>query len=120
MSIMNSEKTEAYPNRPPNDPAMNGTGSPGSKRNDFARRAKAVISGFPSNLDAQVKLRPYTTLGIACAIGMGTGVLLGSRILRSVLVSAVSYAVVEFGRAYLRNAAAPVYDSRPAGATNVS
>lgn len=71
-----------------------------------ATRAKSLILGFPSNLDARIKQRPYATLGIACAVGMGAGILLGSRILRSVLVSTVSYALVEAGRAYLRQSAA--------------
>jgi hypothetical protein len=34
---------------------------------------------------------------------MGAGLLLGSRILRSVLVTAVSYAFVELGRSYLQD-----------------
>jgi hypothetical protein len=108
---MNAEKTQGYVNHQPNDPtARHGNGSPSAKRNDFARRVKFLIAGFPSNLDAQIKRRPYASLGIASAIGMGTGILLGSRILRSVLASAVSYAVVELGRAYLRQHAAPAYD----------
>ncbi len=42
------------------------------------------------------------TLALAAAAGMGMGVVLGSRILRTVLVSTVSYAVVELTRDYIR------------------
>ncbi len=71
----------------------------------FGRRAKAMFSEFPSGLDAQMKRTPYAAVGVAFAIGMGTGILLGSRILRSVLASAVSYGVIEVGRAYVRKTA---------------
>jgi len=67
----------------------------------FGRRAKAMFSEFPSGLDAQMKRTPYAAVGVAFAIGM----LLGSRILRSVLASAVSYGVIEVGRAYVRKTA---------------
>jgi hypothetical protein len=76
--------------------------------------------GLPSNLDAQMKRRPYATLGVAGAIGMGMGILLGSRILRSVLVSAVSLAVVELGRAYMRQGGGLVHGSGTARAIDES
>jgi len=99
---MNSEKTQADPHRKPADPtAAHANGSPHIKGREFARRAKAMFSNLPSSLDEQMKHSPYTTFGIAVAIGMGAGILLGSRILRSVLAGAVSYAVIELGRAYL-------------------
>ena len=99
---------------------MHVNGSPGRKEHDFVHRAKAMLSGFPSNLDAQMKRRPYATLGMAGAVGMGMGILLGSRILRSVLASAVSLAVVELGRAYMRQSAAQVHFSGPARAIDES
>jgi hypothetical protein len=118
---MDAEKTEGYVNRPPADSAAtHGNGSPGTKRNDFTRRAMEVVAGFPSNLDAQIKRKPYATLGIACAIGMGTGILLGSRILRAVLASTVSYALVDLARAYLRQNVPPAYGRDPAGARDAS
>jgi hypothetical protein len=122
VGIMSAEKTpDRYVTPQPIDPtAMHGNGSPGAKRNAFARCAKAMVSGLSSNLEAQIQRRPYATIGIACAIGLGTGVLLGSRILRSVLASAVSYAVVELGRAYLRQGAAPAWATALAGKTNAS
>jgi ElaB/YqjD/DUF883 family membrane-anchored ribosome-binding protein len=100
---MNAEQTQADPHRSPIDPtAAHANGSPHIKSREFARRAKAMFSNLPSSLDEQMKHHPYTTFGIALAIGMGAGILLGSRILRSVLAGAASYAVIEFGRAYLR------------------
>jgi hypothetical protein len=100
---MNAEKAEADFHGSPKDPTATHTnGSPHVRSRDFARRAKAVVSKLPSSLDAQLKRSPYTTFGIALAIGMGAGILLGSRILRSVLASALSYAAIELGRAYLR------------------
>lgn len=104
--IMNSEKTEADRNHGPNDPTT--TRANGSSRissREFARRAKALISKLPSSLDAQMARSPYTTLGIAIAIGVGAGMLFGSRILRSVLASAASYAAIELARGCLRQTA---------------
>jgi hypothetical protein len=66
-----------------------------------------MFSEFPSGLNAQMKRSPYAALGVAFAVGMGVGILLGSRILRSVIASAVSYGVIELGRGYLRETASP-------------
>jgi hypothetical protein len=100
---MNAQNAEADLHHKPIDPPASHTnGSPHIKSGEFARRAKAVISNLPSSLDEQMKRSPYTTLCIALAIGVGTGILLGSRILRSVLAGTASYAVIELGRAYLR------------------
>jgi ElaB/YqjD/DUF883 family membrane-anchored ribosome-binding protein len=102
---MTAAKTQADLHRKPNEPtATQANGSAHIKSHEFARRAKAVISELPSSLDAQMKRSPYATFGIALAIGMGTGILLGSRVLRSVLASVASYAAIELGRAYLRQA----------------
>ncbi|MGA2449091.1 MAG: hypothetical protein ABTD50_10475 [Polyangiaceae bacterium] len=49
-----------------------------------------------------MKSRPYAAVGIALAVGTGAGILFRSRILRTVISSAASYAVIELGRAYLR------------------
>jgi hypothetical protein len=118
---MNPEQADGRVNRQQDDPtAMHVNGSPGTKGRDFVHRARAMLSGLPSNLDAQMKRRPYATLGMAGAIGVGMGILLGSRILRSVLVSAVSLAVVELGRAYMRQGGSQVHGSGPARAIDPS
>jgi hypothetical protein len=105
---MNTERTETDPNRNPSEAAATHTnGTPPVASREFGRRAKTMFSEFPSGLDAQMKRSPYATLGVAFAVGMGVGILLGSRILRSVAASAVSYGVMELGRAYLRETASP-------------
>jgi hypothetical protein len=98
---MNSDNSDANRHHQAND-STHSNGSPHAQSRKFAGRARAIFSAFPSNLDAQMKGSPYAALGIAFAIGMGAGVVLGSRILRSVLASAASYAAMEIGRAYLR------------------
>jgi hypothetical protein len=119
--MMNPERTDGRVSRQQDEPtAMHVNGSPGAREHDFVHRAKAIFSGLPSNLDAQIKRRPYTTLGMAGAIGMGMGILLGPRILRSVLSGVVSLAVVELGRAYMRQSAAQVRGSGPARAIDES
>jgi ElaB/YqjD/DUF883 family membrane-anchored ribosome-binding protein len=100
---MNTESSDADMNRNPN-----GTAASDSNRRsravagDFARQAKKALAEFPSRLDEEIRKNPYKTLAMACALGLGAGVLLSSRILRSVLGSAVSYAVVEMARTFLR------------------
>ncbi|MGD0674123.1 MAG: hypothetical protein ABSC94_01815 [Polyangiaceae bacterium] len=69
---------------------------------EFACRAKAAVAGLPTNLAAYVRKSPYAAVGIVFGVGMGAGVLFSSRILRTVLASAASYAAVELGRTYLR------------------
>jgi hypothetical protein len=69
--------------------------------NEIARRMKSGISELPENLGAHMKSDPYAALGIAGAVGLGVGVILGSRILRTALTSAATYAVVELVRTYI-------------------
>src|ERR1700687_4671806 len=82
-------------------------GGPRTEWNAVALRAKNLIRGFPTSLDEHMKRNPYATLGIACAIGVGAGVLIGTRILRTVAAGAVSLAAVELGRAWVRQFMAP-------------
>ncbi len=80
-------------------------GTDGSSRIDtrkLASRAQAAISALPSRIDAEMKRRPYATLGIACAAGLGVGILLGTRVMRTVFAGVVTYAVVELGLAFVR------------------
>jgi hypothetical protein len=69
---------------------------------ETARRVKQVVAELPSNLGDRMKHDPYTTLGLVAAAGIGVGIVLGSRILRTALTSALSYAVVELARGYVR------------------
>ncbi len=81
---------------------------------DFARRAKAAVTQLPMNLNENIQRNPYATLGVAVALGAGAGLLLGHRILRTVLTSVASYAAIEIGRelgrAYLRERASSIAD----------
>ncbi len=86
----------------PKDPHSNGRARIDSR--EFARRAKAAVARLPSTLDKEIQESPYTVLGAAFGVGAAVGVLLSSRILRTVLASAVSYAAIEFGRWYLGDA----------------
>jgi hypothetical protein len=70
-----------------------------------AGRVKESVAELPSNLEDQMKKEPYLALGLAAAAGLGIGIVLGSRILRTViagaLTSGASYALIEFVRTYL-------------------
>jgi hypothetical protein len=81
-------------------PHANGTSA--TKPTELVRRAKAVVTALPSRVDAQLKANPYATLAVACAVGVGLGVVLSSRILRSALASAATFAAVELTRSFLR------------------
>ncbi|MGA3123427.1 MAG: hypothetical protein ABSF69_21870 [Polyangiaceae bacterium] len=101
---MNTEQAEQQPT----DPHSNGRARIDSR--EFARRAKAAIAQLPSTLaqlpstlDKEIQQSPHAVLGIAFGVGAAAGVFLSSRILRTVLASAVSYAAIELGRSYLRD-----------------
>lgn len=88
-----------------NDPAAkqtNGGAGASARGTDFVRRAKATVTGLPSRLDEQVKANPRTALAVACLIGLGTGIILSSRIVRSILTGVATVAAVELTRAVLR------------------
>ncbi|MDP9150216.1 MAG: hypothetical protein M3O36_09790 [Myxococcota bacterium] len=63
------------------------------------RRAKNLVGQLP---DIGRKQSFYAGIGVSAAVGLGVGILLGSRILRAVLASTVSYAVVEVSRTLVR------------------
>jgi hypothetical protein len=103
---MNSQNTDA--NHKPTEPSVgHANGSPPSPGHEFGRRAKAILFEFPATFEAQMKRNPYAALGVAFAVGMGTGILLGSRVLRAVLTTAAAHAALEIGRTYLRQTSAP-------------
>jgi hypothetical protein len=68
---------------------------------EVARRAKHGISDFQSSLAERMKRDPYTTVGMAAVAGIGVGIVLGSRILRTAVASAVSYGIVELARSFV-------------------
>ncbi len=70
--------------------------------NVIRRRAKDLVARMPEGVDGSMKKNPYTSVAVAAAVGLGVGILLGSRVLRAVVASTVSYAVVEAARAFLR------------------
>jgi ElaB/YqjD/DUF883 family membrane-anchored ribosome-binding protein len=97
--------------------ARHANGGHRTEWNEVARRATEMIRGFPASLDEHLKRNPYATLGIACAIGVGVGVLIGTRVLRTVVASAVSLAAVELGRAWVRQVMAPADGLKANGAS---
>jgi len=85
-----------------------------SRGERFARRARTLFSGLPTSFQEQVTQHPYRALGLALAIGVGAGVVLGNRILRAAVASAVSAAIVELGREYLLHGVDETSSLRPA------
>lgn len=65
-------------------------------------RAKDMAVGLPSMLRANIQERPVATLGVFTAVGIGAGVVFGSRILRSVLITALGQTAIELGREFVR------------------
>ena len=72
---------------------------------DFAQRARATATGLPSQLDEQLKRRPFAVLGVASALGVAAGIVLSSRVLRGVLTATLSAAALELTRALVRQGA---------------
>jgi broad specificity phosphatase PhoE len=100
---MNTEHHEADSNHNPNDSTAGRTnGSDGSRWNDLVRRARAAATDLPSQVDEQIKRKPYMALGIACVIGAGVGIALSSRILRAILTATATAAALELTRALIR------------------
>jgi hypothetical protein len=65
-------------------------------------RAKDLAVNLPQTIRTNIQERPVATLGVFTAIGVGAGVLFGSRILRSVLITALGQTAIELGREYIR------------------
>jgi hypothetical protein len=86
--------------------ATHKNGSHRMKSGDFVRRVKITLTALPSRLDERMKANPYAALAIAGAIGAGVGIVLSSRIVRSILTSAATVAAVELTRTFLRQSMA--------------
>lgn len=79
-----------------------GTSTALTRAEDLAVQAKDYLAELPKTFKEEIQSRPYRTLGIAAAVGLGAGVILNSRLLRAVVASAASVAIAEVGRGYLR------------------
>ncbi len=113
---MNIDQSESYSNGRPDDSPREAT----KKAAAFAQRAKAAISEWPSAIDAQARRNPYRAIGVALAAGTVVGIVVGSRVLRAAVASAVTYAAMELGRGYIRQVLGGVLGSetsegRPGG-----
>jgi hypothetical protein len=75
----------------------------GSAKSDFVHRARLLATALPSRIDQRLKRNPYAVVGIACAVGMGIGIVASSRILRAALTAAATAALIDLGRAYIQN-----------------
>jgi hypothetical protein len=73
---------------------------------DRATGIATTITGLSKKLDGRIRRDPYSALAVACAVGLGAGTVLSSRIVRAIVVSAATHAIVEIGRAYLKVPAA--------------
>ena len=104
-----STQAHGRSNHNPREPAASHRrGGDGAER-DFARRAKhfvdsarAAATGLPSQLDEQLRRRPYAVLGAVGALGLAAGIVLSSRVLRGVLTATLSAAALELARALVR------------------
>jgi hypothetical protein len=99
---MNTRPHESGTNHNPNeDTAASPNGGDASAGTDFAHRVTAGATAFVSQLDDRMKRNPYSALGLACAVGIGAGILLSSRLLRGVLTAAATAAAVEMARSFV-------------------
>jgi hypothetical protein len=100
---MNAEHDHVESNHNPGDATPGrAIGSSGARRKDFVRRAIAAAAGLRSHVDERMRQDPYATVGVACVVGIGVGVVFSSRILRTVLTAALAAAAVEFTRGFVR------------------
>lgn len=107
---MNATPDEAGPHHQPNESASERSNDaqrpphePGATAaREFARRAEAFARGLPGRLDEQLKAKPYTVLALACIASAAVGVVLSSRVLRSVLTTTLTAAALEVARGVVR------------------
>jgi hypothetical protein len=77
------------------------SGLRGRDWSEVARRAKHGLEGLPAQLADRARNKPLNALGVAAAGGVIVGIVLGSRILRAVVASTLSYAIVEIARGFV-------------------
>jgi hypothetical protein len=77
---------------------VKGPGAPRIQWTEIIHRMRSGVTELQSNVGDKIKHDPFAALGIAAAAGVGVGIVLGSRILRAALTSALSYGIVEFAR----------------------
>jgi hypothetical protein len=100
---MNAERSEVDTSQKPNGPASrHANNGDGTKPDDFVHRARAAADGLAGRFDEWIKRNPYATIGVACAIGAGVGVVLSSRILRAAFTASATAAAIELTRAFIR------------------
>ena len=73
-----------------------------SPKINLARRTREIIMALPTTIKDQVREHPYRTLGLAFALGGGSGVVLGSRVLRMAFSSAASVVITRVVTDFLR------------------
>jgi hypothetical protein len=93
--------------RPNGHAARRANGRGGRGDADLLRRARDVVRGLPSRLEAQLKRNPYAVLGVACAVGTGVGIVLSSRILRAAFTATATAAALELLRSLVHDEALP-------------
>jgi hypothetical protein len=84
-----------------NETSVRAAGAPRIQWTEIIRRVKSGVTELQSNIENKTKDDPYAALGITAAAGVGVGIVFGSRILRTALVSALSYGIVEFARSLI-------------------
>jgi hypothetical protein len=100
---MNTDHSTIGSNHNPSDPTpVPLSGGEQTKASSFAGRARAAAGALPSKIDEQIKRNPYFTIGFAAALGTGVGIVISSRVLRTVLAAVGAAAAAELTRAYFR------------------
>ncbi len=68
---------------------------------ELAQKVAEQARRVPELIDAQLRENPYRLLGIVGAVGVGVGMLIGSRVMRAIVVSVGGYALTESLRGYV-------------------
>jgi hypothetical protein len=100
---MNNDHSAIGSNHNPGEPRKVSTSADDpAKESGFVGRVRATAGSLPSKVDEQIKRYPYLTIGLAAAIGTGVGIVVSSRVLRTVLAAVGAAAAAELTRAYFR------------------